>query len=994
MEIDGADIFQLRADLVKATVSAENILRQCAGLFVAEAVFPVREVPVDLSVGVGHAAVARRLLPQVVPGAFDLFGIDGGAVLLAEPGHGGSNLQRERLLPVHDHVDVALLPGCSGAGHHQGQCAASAGGNICGCLGIAAGRVLRAKEQGFAAEFAVGLGGKGVGAGVVSPGDLHLGVVVDPGAVRRGAALAGDQGDLRLDGLVETGSVGLQVVVVRRVDAHDGRFDGAAGHVAVQQLDPASSVALGRTAGVMLPEPQLVGAAGGTGIGMELPGVRAGVGMDLDKAVFPAGGEQRVGPVVGTIPALGTPLRAGVSVDGHGAVPVIHILNGHLHIAAPVRGVLPAGGADTAAGAPERCGVGYEALQIVRLSGNLCPAPPADIFAGQCRVVGPEAAAVAVAEGQRAGIGVGIGGDPAVHRAVRDIFALGVFTGCHGSGRNTAARRNNGRGILHSAGQIFFVRGVQRGSKIHVCTFAGVIKVDGNGVLPLQQRAFAAALGSSQLHGEEQFAVLLLQQDTVIHQIDLNIGEIQIGREERRAAADGGIVGSGHSGAVLRFIVHAGHILQSLAFAHQGNADFSGRLVRPDLRLRKPHGAGDLRLVVLNGDGGRAGVGIDLRSPGFHDNGVDHFAALVQVIVQSLKGDLLFPLAVGKDHQEGIAVIFTAVERNGGVGAGMVIHKVLGHDGWDVLRFWLISLTLPAFGAVLDPIDLIEAAEVIGVALAHNSLQQLRRHDHLRVRCILDVRPSLHIGVIELDLHLPLVAFGIFYRSHQRPGGQRSFRLCIPSRSFFLVKDILLGTTFLLGGDLLGRAFLRRICRVRHRGDRSACADDLTRSTQCLILGAGPRIFHGHLIVLCSGCVGIGHPALFDLRRCGDQGDQRLGAALRPAQTVQGQSPFLLSVRRAFLQIDLRLLEGENAVRIGFLPFFLRFAVDYIAIGVHDRKIAVFLLDYGGKCRRGKLDRERQRQKQRRDFSQPFVFHFVSLLGCWTLLRGHSPLAN
>ena len=328
----------------------------------------------------------------------------------------------------------------------------------------------------------------------------------------------------------------------------------------------------------------------------------------------------------------------------------------------------------------------------------------------------------------------------------------------------------------------------------------------------------------------------------------------------------------------------------------------------------------------------------------------------MQVIVQSLKGDLLFPLAVGKDHQEGIAVIFTAVERNGGVGAGMVIHKVLGHDGWDVLRFWLISLTLPAFGAVLDPIDLIEAAEVIGVALAHNSLQQLRRHDHLRVRCILDVRPSLHIGVIELDLHLPLVAFGIFYRSHQRPGGQHSFRLCIPSRSFFLVKDILLGTTF-----------LRRICRVRHRGDRSACADDLTRSTQCLILGAGPRIFRGHLIVLCSGCVGIGHPALFDLRRCGDQGDQRLGAALRPAQTVQGQSPFLLSVRRAFLQIDLRLLEGENAVRIGFLPFFLRFAVDYIAIGVHDRKIAVFLLDYGGKCRRGKLDRERQRQKQRRD---------------------------
>ena len=360
----------------------------------------------------------------------------------------------------------------------------------------------------------------------------------------------------------------------------------------------------------------------------------------------------------------------------------------------------------------------------------------------------------------------------------------------------------------------------------------------------------------------------------------------------------------------------------------------------------------------------------------------------MQVIVQSLKGDLLFPLAVGKDHQEGIAVIFTAVELDEGVGAGAVIHKVLGHDGRDVIHFGLVSLTLPAFGAVLDPIDLIEAAEVIGVALAHNSLQQLRRHDHLRVRCILDVRPSLHIGVIELDLHLPLIAVGVLYRGHQRPGGQRSFRLCIPSRSFFLGKDIL------LGGDLLGRAFLRRICRVRHRGDRSACADDLTRSTQCLILGAGPRIFHGHLIVLCSGCVGIGHPALFDLRRCGDQGDQRLGAALRPAQTVQGQSPFLLSVRRAFLQIDLRLLEGKNAVRIFILPLFLGFAVDHIAVRVHDGKITVFLPDYGGKCRRGKLDRERQRQKQRRDFSQPFVFHFVSLLGCWILLRGHSPLAN
>ena len=41
MEIDGADIFQLRAGLIKAAVSTKNSLRQCAGLFVAEAVFPV-----------------------------------------------------------------------------------------------------------------------------------------------------------------------------------------------------------------------------------------------------------------------------------------------------------------------------------------------------------------------------------------------------------------------------------------------------------------------------------------------------------------------------------------------------------------------------------------------------------------------------------------------------------------------------------------------------------------------------------------------------------------------------------------------------------------------------------------------------------------------------------------------------------------------------------------------------------------------------------------
>ena len=111
MEIDGADIFQLRADLVKAAVSAENILRQCAGLFVAEAVFPVREVPGDFAVLIGHAlarVVAERLLPEVVPGAFDLFGIDGRAVILTEAGHRGGDLQREGLLPVHDHVDIAL----------------------------------------------------------------------------------------------------------------------------------------------------------------------------------------------------------------------------------------------------------------------------------------------------------------------------------------------------------------------------------------------------------------------------------------------------------------------------------------------------------------------------------------------------------------------------------------------------------------------------------------------------------------------------------------------------------------------------------------------------------------------------------------------------------------------------------------------------------------------------------------------------------------------
>ena len=240
MEIDGADIFQLRADLVKAAVSAENILRQCAGLFVAEAVFPVREVPVDLSVGVGHAAVARRLLPQVVPGAFDLFGIDGGAVLLAEPRHGGSNLQRERLLPVHDHVDVALL---AAAGHQQCQRAAAGGGNAGGCLGIFAVLVLLAEEKGVIAQRPVGLSGKGIGRGVVAPGDRYLGIVIELCAVRRGAALSGDQGDHRLDGLVEAGGFGLQVIVIRRMDAHNGQSDGAAGHVAVQQIGIAGGVA-------------------------------------------------------------------------------------------------------------------------------------------------------------------------------------------------------------------------------------------------------------------------------------------------------------------------------------------------------------------------------------------------------------------------------------------------------------------------------------------------------------------------------------------------------------------------------------------------------------------------------------------------------------------------------------------------------------------------------------------------------------------------------
>ena len=241
MEIDGADIFQLRADLVKAAVSAENILRQCAGLFVAEAVFPVREVPVDLSVGVGHAAVALRLLPQVVPGAFDLFGIDGGAVLLAEPGYGGCDFQRECLLTIHDHVDVALLPGAAG-GHQQCQRAA-AGGNVGGCLGIFAVLVLLAEEKGVIAQRPVGLSGKGIGRGVVAPGDRYLGIVIELCAVRRGAALSGDQGDHRLDGLVEAGGFGLQVIVIRRMDAHNGQSDGAAGHVAVQQIGIAVGVA-------------------------------------------------------------------------------------------------------------------------------------------------------------------------------------------------------------------------------------------------------------------------------------------------------------------------------------------------------------------------------------------------------------------------------------------------------------------------------------------------------------------------------------------------------------------------------------------------------------------------------------------------------------------------------------------------------------------------------------------------------------------------------
>ena len=215
------------------------------------------------------------------------------------------------------------------------------------------------------------------------------------------------------------------------MDAHNGQIYGTAGHVAVQQLDPASSVAFGPTAGVMLPEPQLVGAAGGKGIGMELPGVRAGVGMDLDKAVFPAGGEQRVGPVVGTVPAPGTPLRTGVGVDGHGAVPVIHVLNGHRHIAALLRGVLPARGPITVAAAPERCGVGHIALQVVGLAGYHRAAVTADILAGQGGIVRPVAAAMGVIEGQHAGISVSKGADIAVCDAVGDVFALNVLTGRH-----------------------------------------------------------------------------------------------------------------------------------------------------------------------------------------------------------------------------------------------------------------------------------------------------------------------------------------------------------------------------------------------------------------------------------------------------------------------------------------------------------------------------------------------------------------------------------
>ena len=325
----------------------------------------------------------------------------------------------------------------------------------------------------------------------------------------------------------------------------------------------------------------------------------------------------------------------------------------------------------------------------------------------------------------------------------------------------------------------------------------------------------------------------------------------------------------------------------------------------------------------------------------------------MQAVIQSLKGDLLFPLAVGKDHLEGIAVIFIAVELDEGVGAGVVIHKVLGHDGRDVIHFGLVSLTPPALGAVLDPIDLIEAAEVISIVFVGKHIQQILRHDHLLVGSPIDVGPSLDVRAAHLDLQLPLIAVGVLYRGHQRLGSQRIVqqqRRCqllhvlsglfilsrslipsgriIPGGSLILSGRIIPGGSYILNGSLIldDGVFLRKFCRLGHCGNDPAGTDDFPRTAQRLILGNGPRVFHSHLIVLCAGRVGVGHPVFLDLCRSGDQDDQRFRAALRAAQAVQGQSTFFLAVVGTFFQIDLRFLKGKNAVRILFFPLFLGLA--------------------------------------------------------------------
>ena len=280
---------------------------------------------------------------------------------------------------------------------------------------------------------------------------------------------------------------------------------------------------------------------------------------------------------------------------------------------------------------------------------------------------------------QCTGIGIRKGGDTFARCAIDAVFTCRIFTRIHVFCDEAAACGNDGGGALHRTGQVLLIRGVQVCGQVRLTgALRQIVEADGDGRFFFYQRASAAALGSCQLHGEVQLAVLFLQLHAVIDQINFNICIVQVGGKEGCSAAYG-IVGSSPGRSVRCLIIHTGHILQALAFTGQRDTNSPFRLVRPDLHLGKAHGTGNFRFIVLNGHGGRTGVGIDLSSSGFRDNDADNLAALVQFVIQSLECDLLFPFSVGKDHREGIAVVLLPFEYAKDVLAGVVIHKALWH---------------------------------------------------------------------------------------------------------------------------------------------------------------------------------------------------------------------------------------------------------------------------------------------------------------------------